>query len=61
MVAPSAFAMSWPPRQCPSTGASWSMASRIRRSACRNDGSASFALISPPINASAPYPAIDTG
>jgi hypothetical protein len=51
--APSARAISCPPRQWPNTGTLCAMPSRINTSACRNIGSASLALISPPNKASA--------
>ena len=43
--------MSWPPRQWPSTGTSLRTALRISSSTGAIQGSSSFALIGPPMNA----------
>jgi len=48
---PNALDMSWPPRQCPSTGTSFRTASRINSRTCGIHGRSSFTLIAPPMRA----------
>ena len=48
-VPPNAFAISWPPRQWPSTGTSLRTASRTSSSAGAIQGRSSFTLIGPPM------------